>query len=514
MRRESGPGPAPGTDLLDRLSHAFLTRTAPGQALAGLVDQMRRRRVPRGWTGLLGAAAVACVVVLVVTGVALTFFYTPSRELVTYDGAHGPLRGAEVSLAFDSTMAISTQVRGGLLLRQAHHWAALLLPAILLLQLLVMFFTGGFRRPRQGSWVLLFLLLVVVLLGGWTGYALPDDLLSGTGLRVVHGILLGIPVVGSWLSMVVFGGEFPGTVIEHFYPVHVLVVPVLVALLMVARLRSSWVHGPPQPARPGADERHVVGMPMIPEAAGRATGMFAVVTGMLLLFGSSVTISPVWAYGPSSPGEVSAGSQPDWYTGFLDGALRLVPRGWEVEWLDRTWTLAVVVPLAAVGLFLGLVMLYPYLEAALTGDRREHHVLERPRHAPVRTGLGVAGMTFYGVLWAAASSDILATHFHLGVEGVVTTLQIALVLGPVTAFALTRLICHGLQRRDREVARHGHETGRIVQLPEGRFVEVRTPVAAGERWRLLPPGRAEPDGPPEDEDPRGEDSRSVATLAR
>ncbi|WP_167138669.1 cytochrome b N-terminal domain-containing protein [Diaminobutyricimonas sp. TR449] len=471
--------------IAERAGGYLRTRTALGRSLVRIAAELRSRRVPVRWSNLFGVVAFASVAVLFVSGVILMFFYTPSSEPVTYNGSYTPLTGAEVSKAFDSTMTISFEVRGGLLLRQLHHWAALLLPAAIIMQLLVMFFTGGFRRPRQASWVMLFLLLIVALAGGWSGYALPDDMLSGSGLRIVEGIVLGIPVIGSWMSALLFGGEFPGSIVEHLYPIHVLIVPVALVVLLIGRAWSSYTHKPPQFAAPGHTEDNVVGVPMLPNATARAGGLFALVVGVLMLISATVTISPIWLYGPADPGNASAGSQPDWYTGFLDGALRLVPPGWEFELFGYTWTLAVLVPLAVVGVFLTLVALYPYIEGWITHDREDHHILDRPRNAATRTGIGVAGMVFYGVLWGAASADIAATRFGLGLESVIIGFQIALLVGPLIAFELTRRACLALQKKDREIALHGYETGRIVRLPGGEYIEVHEPLDKYDRWKLV-----------------------------
>ena len=198
------------------------------------------RAVPSPWTLLLAAISAGCLVVLTVTGIYLLAYYDPSNETVVYDGGYPQLRGAEVSKALDSTLHISFEVRGGLLMRQAHHWAALILPASLMVHMLSIFFTGGFRRPRRSAWVLLAVVFFLALAGGWSGYALPDDTLSGTGLRVFEGILLGVPVVGTWLTGLLFGGAFPGQIIKHLYWLHVLVVPI--ALLIVLALRA-WLAG-------------------------------------------------------------------------------------------------------------------------------------------------------------------------------------------------------------------------------------------------------------------------------
>ncbi|TYL54045.1 cytochrome b [Agromyces mariniharenae] len=470
--------------ITDRIAARVGAATIFGRRLTDVRAEARRRRVPSHWTNLFGIVTLACIVVVTVTGLWLMFFYSPSSDTVTYSGGYAPLHGAEVSKAFASTMAITFDVPGGLLIRQAHHWAALLLPAAIIMQLLTTFFTGAFRRPRRGMWVLLFLVFVSALAAGWSGYALPDDLLSSTGLRITEGIALGIPVIGTWLASLLFGGSFPGQIIEHLYPLHVAVFPALLIALVVLRGLAAWRHGPPQFAGRGRTERNVVGVPLVPTAAARAGGLFLLVTALLLLVSATVTVSPIWLYGPADPAAAGAGSQPDWYTGFLDGALRLVPPDWEFVWLGRTWTLAILVPLAVVGIYLLAVVAYPFVEEWITGDHRDHHVLDRPRNTATRTGIGVAGIVFYGVLWLAASADLIATQFSVSLETVIATLQAALLLGPVIGFSVARRVCLGLQRKDRDILLHGFETGRIVRLPGGEYVEVHQQLGESERARI------------------------------
>lgn len=468
----------------DRLAARLGAISIFGHRLADVRAEARRRRVPNHWTNLFGIVTLACIVVVTITGLWLMFFYTPSSDTTTYSGGYAPLQGAEVSKAFASTMAITFDLPGGLLLRQAHHWAALLLPAAIIMQLLTTFFTGAFRRPRRGMWVLLFLIFVSALAAGWSGYALPDDLLSSTGLRITEGIALGIPVIGTWLASLLFGGSFPGQIIEHLYPLHVAVFPAVLIVLVALRGLAAWRHGPPQFPGRGRTERNVVGVPLVPTAAARAGGLFLVVTALLLLVSATVTVSPIWLYGPADPAAAGAGSQPDWYTGFLDGALRLVPPDWEFVWLGRTWTLAILVPLAVVGAYLLAVVAYPFVEEWITGDHRDHHLLDRPRNTATRTGIGVAGIVFYGVLWLAASADLIATQFSVSLETVIATLQVTLLLGPIVAFSIARRICLGLQRKDRDLILHGFETGRIVRLPGGEYVEVHQPLGESERARI------------------------------
>ena len=381
-------------------------------------------------------------------------------------------------------MGITFDVPGGLLIRQAHHWSALLLPASIIMQLLTTFFTGAFRRPRRGMWVLLFLIFIVSLAGGWSGYALPDDMLSGTGLRITEGIALGIPVVGTWLAYLLFGGSFPGEVIEHLYPLHVAVIPALLIALVAMRGVAAWRNGPPQFPGRGRTERTIVGDPLSRSPPPAPAGLFAIVTALLMFVSTVVTVNPIWLYGPADSGSAGAGSQPDWYTGFLDGALRLVPPGWEFVWLDRTWTLAILVPLAVVTAYLAAIVVYPFVEEWITGDRRDHHLLDRPRNAPTRTAIGVAAIVFYGTLWLAGSADLIATQFAVTIEGVIAALQVVLVFGPALGFFIAHRVCLALQRKDRELLVHGYETGRIVRLPGGEYVEVHRPISESERWRI------------------------------
>lgn len=472
--------------VTDRLAASVGNATIFGRRVGDVVARTGRRPVPTHWTNLFGVVTVACLAVILVTGLWLMFFYTPSGDPTTYDGGYAPLHGAEASEAFASTMRITFDIPGGLLMRQAHHWAALLLPASIIMHLLTTFFTGGFRRPRRGMWVLLFLIFIAALAGGWSGYALPDDLLSGTGLRITEGIALGIPVAGTWVASLLFGGPFPGRIIEHLYPLHVAIVPAVLAGLVALRALAAWRAGPAQFPGPGRTESNVVGVPLWPTAAARAGGLFLLVAGVLLGISATVTINPIHLYGPASSSDAGAGSQPDWYTGFLDGALRLVPSGWEVVLLDRTWTLAVLVPLAVVTAFLVAVAAYPFVEEWATGDRRDHHLLDRPRNTPTRTGIGVAGIVFFGVLWAAGSADLIATRFSVSFESVIGGLQLLLVFGPMAGFTVARRMCLGLQRHDRDVLAHGVETGRLVRLPGGEVVEVHRPLDAAERARIAP----------------------------
>ena len=455
-------------------------------SISGAVKELGRKIFPDHWSFLLGEIALYSFVVILLTGTFLTFFYDPSMQELEYDGSYLPLKGVEMSAAMASSLDISFDIRGGLLMRQVHHWAALLFIAAIGLHMLRVFFTGAFRKPREINWFVGFVLFILAMAEGFTGYSLPDDLLSGNGLRIIDGMVKAIPVIGTWISWLLFGGEFPGLdVIPRLFVLHVMLLPAILIATLGVHLLLMIINKHTQYAGPGRTNDNVVGVPVMPVFAAKAGGFFFIVFGALFLIGAFFTINPIWNYGPYDPSPVSAGTQPDWYIGFADGALRLVPPGLEFVLFGYTYPINVLLPLAVLPIFLGLVAFYPFIEAWITGDKREHHIAERPRNAPARTSIGAAGITFYAVLWAAASSDLIATHFLLSIEGVIRTMQILLFIAPVIAYFLTKRICLGLQKRDREIALHGYESGRIVRLPGGEYIEVHEPLDEYERWRLV-----------------------------
>ncbi|WP_329003675.1 cytochrome b N-terminal domain-containing protein [Kribbella sp. NBC_00709] len=437
-------------------------------------SNLRARVFPDHWSLLFGQIAFYSFIVVVLSGVVLMVYYEPSVDHVVYDGPYAPLHGVPMSRALESTLRITFEVRGGLLMRQLHHWATLIMVAAITLHLLRLFFTAGFRRPRRLNWLVVFGLLVVTLGAGLTGTSLPDDMASGTSLAVLDGVLQATPFIGSGLSALLFGGDFPGDVISRFYPLHVIILPVVILVLFVLGAVLALRNKPAQFAGPGRTEGNVVGRPAA-VAAVKSVGLFCFVVGVAILMAATATINPVWLFGPADPADTSAGVGPAWYLAFLDGSLRLAP-GWEVVWWGKTISFAVLLPVAVCTLFLLLVAVYPFIEERLTGDHKDHHLLERPRNNPTRTGIGVAGITFYGTLWAAAGADTMAVQFHLSVNTLLRMFQILLVLGPPVALLITRRICLGLQQRDTEIATHGIETGRIIRLPDGGYVEQHRPA--------------------------------------
>ena len=455
-------------------------------SLGGVLKNFGRKVFPDHWSFMLGEVAMYSFVVLLISGTFLTFFYQPSMASVHYEGSYAPLKGAEMSIAYASSLDISFDIRGGLLMRQVHHWAALLFVAAAGLHMLRVFFTGAFRKPRELNWLVGFFLFLAAMGGGFTGYSLPDDLLSGNGLRIIDGMLKAIPFIGPSISSGLFGGEFPGDeIVARLYSLHIMIIPALIIVLLAVHLMMVIIHKHTHYSGPGKTDENVVGFPLMPVYVAKAGGFFFLVFGVLMAIAATFTINPIWNYGPYDPSPVSAGTQPDWYIGWLDGALRLAPSGLDVEVLGIVLPFGVLLPLVVSLAFLAVVAAYPFIEKWVTADDREHHVLDRPRNAPTRTGIGAAGVVFYAVLWAGASTDLIATNFQLNLNQVLTSMQILLIIGPVIAFWVTKRACIALQRKDREIALHGRETGRVVRLPHGEYIEVHEQVDKYELWKLV-----------------------------
>ncbi|MCW2700408.1 MAG: qcrB [Blastococcus sp.] len=445
--------------------------------VSGWVRRTMNKVYPDHWSFLLGEIALYSFLILLLSGTYLTFFFDASMEEVTYQGSYAPLRNVEMSAAYDSALQLSFDVRGGLFMRQLHHWAALLFVAAIVVHLLRIFFTGAFRRPRETNWLIGVVLLVLSLLMGVTGYSLPDDLLSGTGLRIISAILLSIPVVGTWVHFAVFNGDYVGQeIIGRFYIAHVLLFPAILLGLIAVHLLILVKQKHTQFPGPGRTEHNVVGNRLFPTFAAKATGLIFVVFGICALLGGLVQINPVWLWGPYNPAQVSAASQPDWYIGFLDGSTRLFP-AWDIN-LPGDYTIpALFWPTVVIaGAMFTLLALYPMIERKLTRDTASHHLLQRPRDVPVRTSIGAMSLTFYVMLMISGGNDVIADKFDISLNAMTWIGRIGVIILPPIAYAITYRICLGLQMHDREVLEHGIETGVIRRLPNGEFIEVHQPL--------------------------------------
>lgn len=471
-------------------------RAGRGERLVTALDQrlpavaagreFLRKSFPDHWSFLLGELALYSLLVLVLTGVWLTFFFHPDMTELRYAGSYAPLRGTMTTEAYASVLHISFDVRGGLLMRQAHHWASLVFVAAIGVHLLRIFLTGAFRRPRELNWTVGVTLFLLALLEGFCGYSLPDDLLSGTGLRTAQGIVLSVPIVGTYLSFLLFGGQFPGhEIISRLYVTHVLVVPGLLLALVAVHLTYVVVHKHTQWARPGRTNRNVIGKPLVPQYTAKSAGLFLIVAGVLAAMAALFQINPVWDFGPYRADHVSLDSQPDWYVGYLEGALRLMPAaqtdvaGHTVAW--DVFLPGVVLPAV---LFVALYA-YPFFERWLAGPGPEQHLCDRPRDRPVRTALGAAAVSAYAVLLLAGGQDVLAFVFALPVELITRTLRVALFAVPFVVFHATRRACLGLQAADRRRLLTGETTGEVRRTAGGGYEEAHTLLPGEEVCRIL-----------------------------
>ncbi|WP_067477001.1 cytochrome bc1 complex cytochrome b subunit [Nocardia amamiensis] len=444
---------------------------------AAFVKRSINKVFPTHWSFLLGEIALYSFIILLLSGVYLTLFFDPSMSHVVYDGAYQPLRGVTMSRAYETALNISFEVRGGLFVRQVHHWAALLFAASIIIHLFRIFFTGAFRKPREANWVIGSLLLILAMFEGFFGYSLPDDLLSGTGLRAAFsGITISIPIIGTWMHWLMFGGDFPGDIIiPRLYIAHVLLFPGIILALIAAHVALVWYQKHTQFPGPGRTENNVVGARIVPVFAADQGAFFAFTLGIVGIMGGVFQINPIWNLGPYNPSQVSAGSQPDFYMMWTDGMARLMPP-WEI-YIGNYTVPAVFWVALIMGLVFTVLIAYPWIEKRLTGDTAAHHnLLQRPRDVPVRTSIGAMAIAFYVVLTLSCVNDIIALKFDISLNATTWIGRIGLLVAPPIAYFLTYRFCLGLQRSDRAVLEHGIETGVIKRLPHGEYIEIHQPL--------------------------------------
>ncbi|QQE50010.1 cytochrome bc complex cytochrome b subunit [Corynebacterium urealyticum] len=442
---------------------------------SGVIRPQINKVFPTHWSFMLGEIALYSFIILILSGVYLTLFFDPSMSKVIYDGAYAPLNGVEMSAAYHTALDITFEVRGGLFIRQVHHWAALLFSVSIMVHMMRIFFTGAFRKPREANWVIGCLLLLLSIAEGFMGYSLPDDLLSGVGLRIMSAIVISLPIIGTWMHWIMFAGDFPGDIIiPRLYIAHVLLIPGILLALIAAHLALVWFQKHTQFPGPGRTENNVVGVRILPVFGVKAASFGLITFGVVALLAGVFQINGIWNIGPYNPSQVSAGSQPDVYMLWTDGAARVMP-AWEL-YLGN-YTIASVFWVALLlGLLVALLVAYPWIEQKMTGDTAHHNLLQRPRDVPVRTGLGVMALVFYALLTVSGGNDHVAHFFDISLNVMTWVGRIGLIVLPPIAYYVTHRICVGLQRRDREILEHGIETGTIRQLPSGEFIEVHQPL--------------------------------------
>lgn len=442
---------------------------------------------PDHWTFMFGEIALYSFITLILTGIYLTLFFVPSTADTTYDGTYRPLAGTEISAAFASTVSLSFDVRAGLLFRQAHHWSALIFVAAIVMHLLRIFFTGAYRRPREINWLIGVTMLALALLNGFTGYSMPDDLLSGTGLRIIYSVILSIPLLGPWLTFLIFGGEFPGdAIIPRLFITHVFLVPAALVVLISAHLAIVVRQKHSQFPGPGRGESNTVGSRFWPAYTMRTLALFAAVFAVAFALGGVAQINPVWIYGPYGPAQATSPAQPDWYVAWGDGALRLFP---PVEFTVFGYLVpAPFLPGVVVGALIFLFLYaWPFLDRRFSHDTATHELLQPPRDHPVRVAIGAGALAFLAILLIAAVDDVIARFTHLPVISVLEVLRVLALLLPfvvgAVAYAITRsLRSRGASQPSESTAASPPEL-RGEQTGPARIALWHIPLYGTWRWR-------------------------------
>jgi ubiquinol-cytochrome c reductase cytochrome b subunit len=494
---DDGPGSLPADATkppakLERKAARLAGKAARGfDKRFGVAKWMRgalKRPFPDHWSFFLGELALYSFIVLILTGTFLTLFFRPSLTEIVYHGSYVKLDGIKMSEAYSSTIGISFDVRGGLLIRQIHHWAADVFLISIMIHVLRIFFTGAFRMPRELNWIIGTVMLALAAVEGFLGYSMPDDMLSGTGLRIADGIMLSVPVVGTYLSFFLFGGQFPGEdFVSRFYIAHVLIVPGLLIALITAHLMSVWHQGHTQWAGKKEHERNEVGNPTYPIFMAKTGGLFFFTFGILAVLGTAAQINPIWLYGPYRPDLATSLAQPDLYIGFLEGTLRIMP-GIESSIWGHTFMWNVFLPAVAFPAAFFLIMgAYPFVEQWATGDWRDHQLLDRPRNAPARTGIGVAVIALAVDIEMAGAQDVFSYYLNIPYEFLVYLFRIGFFVFPVAGFFAARHICLALQRADARKLREGESYGIAVAGPTQAYVPVNKPLP--EEARILAEAR-------------------------
>jgi ubiquinol-cytochrome c reductase cytochrome b subunit len=422
--------------------------------LAESTRKLLRKPFPGHWSFLIGEIALFALVVLFLTGIFLALFYRPDTRLVTYMGPYEPLQGEMVSVAYESVLRLSFEIRAGLLMRQIHHHAANVFMAAVVLHMLRVFFTGAFRKPRELMWVTGVALLVVGIAAGFTGYSLPDDLLSGSGLQIAYSTLLSVPFVGPFLAFVGLGGEIPNPdLMGRLHILHVLILPAVLVILVTAHLAILFrVRHAQHPGGPRT-ERNVIGKPLFPTQTMISTAAFFGTVAVLALLGGLYEINPVWVYGPFEPWRVVAPLQPDWYVGWLEGLLRLWP-AWDFMILGIVIPQPFIPGIVLPGVMFTVVALWPWIEQRwITQSTAEHNLLDQVRDVPLRAAIGAGAVVFGVIMLMAGSNDVLAADFFVPVETVTIALRIAIILLPLLVGLGTYRWCVYLLGQDERDAR-------------------------------------------------------------
>jgi len=438
------------------------TRTAT----TPIVRKTLRYLFPDHWSFLLGEVALYAFLVLVATGIYLTFFFVDSTRDVVYHGPYVPLQGQHMSEAYRSVLNISTTVKAGLLIRQTHHWAANVFTAAIILHLFRVFFTGAYRKPRGLIYAIGVTMLMVTLLEAYVGYSLVDDLLSGMGLVIGYSVGLSLPLVGGNLMSWLFHGPFPGQASfwPRMYVAHVFLFPVLIGSLLTVHLLLVAMRHHTQFRQTTSESEHAArGVPTFPGQAPRSLGLLFGTAGILFLLGGLVQINPIWLWGPYHTYLSTNGAQPDWYLGWLIGGLRLVPS------IDVTIGHYTLVPNPFWGgaafplVVFGFLYCWPAIERKFTGDYAFHNLLERPRDNPMRTAVGIGMVTWVLLVFIAGSSDRVYVWLNVSYTSQIDVYRVLVFVIPLLAAAIAHRVCEELVAGEK-VDEDGHRAEAEARL--------------------------------------------------
>ncbi|HET9742654.1 MAG TPA: cytochrome bc complex cytochrome b subunit [Terriglobales bacterium] len=444
--------------------------------LAKFVRKAVNHVFPDHWSFLLGEIAMYSFIILVITGAFLALFFNASAAKVVYHGSYAGLQGVHMSAAYKSAIDISFDVRGGLLVRQMHHWAALIFVCAIVTHIARIFFTAAYRRPREINWIIGLTLLLLALGNGYFGYSIPGDLLSGAGLRVAYSITISVPIIGPWLAYVFLGGNIPSDMtIPRMYGWHIFLVPALISILLGLHLGIIWRQKHTNYPGPRRTDATIVGSRLWPSYTAKSLGLFFLLFGLVALLGALVQIDPIWVYGPYDPAAASPGAQPDWYLGWIEGAMRMFPavnlHFW--NWLvPEVFFPAFLFPCLV---FLALY-LFPFFERFISLDRQPHNVLRLPYQQPFNTAFGCGAFIFFLTLLFAGSDDVIAVATGGSVVIIRAALRTAFFVAPPLTFALVYLLCKRKNRRSESAATLMAENPILEDEPTASALEFEKPV--------------------------------------
>jgi ubiquinol-cytochrome c reductase cytochrome b subunit len=269
-------------------------------------------------------------------------------------------------------------------------------------------------------------------------------------LAIGYGVALSIPFIGGNLALLLWGAPYPGdpSFESRMFITHVFILPAVIAVLIGAHLALVALRHHTQFRRsdPRASERRIVGVPLFPGQTPRSLGLLLATAGVLFGLGALVQINPIWLWGPYETYLGTNGAQPDWYLGWLIGALRLVP-GFDVTIGDAT---IVPNPFWGGALFplvvLAVLAAWPWIERRVTGDRAHHNLLDRPRDAPFRTAFGLGFLTWVALVFFAGSSDRIFVFLGVSYTAQIWFWRFAIWVIPLIVAFVTARTCRALQR--------------------------------------------------------------------